>query len=331
MTEVPPSHIRGVSHDTQARHRDAVIDDLVARHRLTEDEAFAIRHAPRWAVTRAELVIYLAAIIIAAGLVRLVIALVDGMDEPALAAVTGAAGALTAAGTRALIPRAGALGRLAEALEVVAVGLLATSLGLVVHILVSDSPRPGVDPWEINRNAGPWSVIVPAVIATAWGLYRRHHTAIAGALITAPSALCATGALMALTDASSAMGAATFAGVACAMIAMSTHRQIADTLLRLTAAVVLVVSTPVWFAEHNVVLGTLPVLVVAAVVFAVAAQQQWIEALVAAATMVVIAVVGAAIRVIDDPVLEGVAVVATGLVMAVATWRVAHGSVHGEH
>jgi len=208
----------------------------------------------------------------------------------------------------------------------VAVGLLATSVGLFTHTLVTDDVRPGVDPWDVNRDAAPWSILLPAALATAWGLYRRRDTAIAGALTTAAASLSMMGAITALLDTSATVGAAMFTTLAFGLITTATGRRVADVILRLMAAVVLVSATSVWFGEHEVLAGTAPVIVVAACLFAVAGQRQWIELLVASSVMVLIAVVGATIRVVDEPVLEGVTVVLIGGAVAIATWWTARRS-----
>ena len=312
--------------DSTRLHRDAVIARLVADGRLTEADARAIADAPRWSTPIGELVGYLAALIVAAGLVRLIAALIDGVDEVALAATAGLVGLCLVPAVRLLARRSGALRRMAEATELVALGLLATSVGLFTHTLVTDDVRPGVDPWDVNRDAAPWSILLPAALATAWGLYRRRDTAIAGALTTAAASLSMMGAITALLDTSATVGAAMFTTLACGLITIATGRRVADVTLRLVAAVVLVSATSVWFGEHDVLAGTAPVLIVAACLFATAGQRQWIELLVASSVMVLIAVVGATMRVVDDPVLEGVTVVLIGGAVAMATWWTARRS-----
>jgi len=314
------------SADNTGIHRDAVIARLVADGRLDEADARAITDAPRWSTPIGELVGYLAALIIAAGLVRLIVALIDGVDEVVLAATSGLVGLFLVPVVRLLARRTGALQRIAEATELVAVGLLATSVGLFTHTLVTDDMRPGVDPWDVNRDAAPWSILLPAALATAWGLYRRRHTAIAGALTTAAASLSMLGAITALLDTSATVGAAMFTALACGLITIATGRRVADVTLRLVAAVVLVSATSVWFGEHDVLAGTAPVIVVAACLFAIAARRQWIELLVAASVMVLIAVVGATMRVVDEPVLEGVTVVLIGGAVGIATWWAAQRS-----
>ena len=312
--------------DSTRLHRDAVIARLVADGRLTEADARAIADAPRWSTPIGELVGYLAALIVAAGLVRLIAALIDGVDEVALAATAGLVGLCLVPAVRLLARRSGALRRMAEATELVALGLLATSVGLFTHTLVTDDVRPGVNPWDVNRDAAPWSILLPAALATAWGLYRRRDTAIAGALTTAAASLSMMGAITALLDTSATVGAAMFTTLACGLITIATGRRVADVTLRLVAAVVLVSATSVWFGEHDVLAGTAPVLIVAACLFATAGQRQWIELLVASSVMVLIAVVGATMRVVDDPVLEGVTVVLIGGAVAMATWWTARRS-----
>ncbi|NBU96258.1 MAG: hypothetical protein EBS20_10280 [Actinobacteria bacterium] len=312
--------------DSTRLHRDAVIARLVADGRLTEADARAIADAPRWSTPIGELVGYLAAFIVAAGLVRLIVALIDGVDEVVLAATAGLVGLCLVPAVRLLARRTGALQRMAEATELVAVGLLATSVGLFTHTLVTDDVRPGVDPWDVNRDAAPWSILPPAALATAWGLYRRRDTAIAGALTTAAASLSMMGAITALLDTSATVGAAMFTTLACGLITIATGRRVADVTLRLVAAVVLVSATSVWFGEHDVLAGTAPVLIVAACLFAIAGQRQWIELLAASSVMVLIAVVGATMRVVDDPVLEGITVVLIGGAVAMATWWTARRS-----
>ena len=155
----------------QRKSRDEVLDDFVAQGLITEQQATEISEAPQWSFTARELMTYLAALIIAVGVIRILgIAFQDaseGIIVTALYLVAIAAGFTS----WKLSSGSDIRDRVAEVLELAAIGC---SVGASA-VLLSNTELRGE--------------VIGLMLTSAtllWGLYRCRTTRFAGTV-----ALCA--------------------------------------------------------------------------------------------------------------------------------------------
>ena len=155
----------------QRKSRDEVLDDFVAQGLITEQQATEISEAPQWSFSARELMTYLAALIIAVGVIRILgIAFQDaseGIIVTALYLVAIAAGFTS----WKLSSGSDIRDRVAEVLELAAIGC---SVGASA-VLLSNTELRGE--------------VIGLMLTSAtllWGLYRCRTTRFAGTV-----ALCA--------------------------------------------------------------------------------------------------------------------------------------------
>jgi hypothetical protein len=155
----------------QRKSRDEVLDDFVAQGLITEQQATEISEAPQWSFSARELMTYLAALIIAVGVIRILgIAFQDaseGIIVTALYLVAIAAGFTS----WKLSSGSDIRDRVAEVLELAAIGC---SVGASAVLLSNTELR------------GEVIGLMLTGATLLWGLYRCRTTRFAGTV-----ALCA--------------------------------------------------------------------------------------------------------------------------------------------
>jgi hypothetical protein len=149
----------------QRKSRDEVLDDFVAQGVISEEQAFAISEAPQWSFSARELLTYLAALIIAVGVIRiLAIAFQDaseGIIVTALYIVAVGAGFAS----WKLSSGSELRDRVAEVLELAALGCTAGATA----VLLSHTELRGEFIGLMLTSAG-----------LLWGLYRCRASRFAG-------------------------------------------------------------------------------------------------------------------------------------------------------
>ncbi|MEY2939602.1 MAG: hypothetical protein RIS58_589, partial [Actinomycetota bacterium] len=109
------------------------IDVLERDGTLTHTQATMLRDAPHWSIEANELFAYLGGLIAAIGVTWLTIALIEDTSPVGIAIGMLIAGVVVGVGARLLHRPHSSRARLAEALTVVAVGLIAGSLGIFLN------------------------------------------------------------------------------------------------------------------------------------------------------------------------------------------------------
>lgn len=150
----------------QKKNRHEILSDLVAQGLLTKDSAHSIEHAPKWSFTVRELVSYLAAVIIAVGVLRILAIAFQDASRGAIMAALYVVSAGTGYGSWKLLSGSTIRRRFAEVLEL---GSLGSFLGATAIVFI-----------QVENLDGPWSGVIISALGATWGLYRCRQTVFAG-------------------------------------------------------------------------------------------------------------------------------------------------------
>jgi hypothetical protein len=85
---------------------------------------------------------------------------------------------------------------------------------------------------------------------------------------------------------------------------------------------IVLMAGPGWSAGREGWEGVLPVVAIGAIVFAIGATHMWLELIPTSSLVIVISVVNFIVRKVDNEVLQGVTIVATGLTVLVGATMV---------
>lgn len=285
-------------------HRQ-VIDELVERGRLSPTEAERIREAPPFVLAPREIVSYLAALIIGVGVVRLVVAVFEDASRLSIAAVLLVLGLALGFAALQWSDRSGALGRLAEVLEIGSLGSAAGSAALALS--------------ETDMR-GEWIAIIISTTALAWSLVRLGRSRFVSAVTLPVSMLVLAGTGSSLADIDDSLAAGPFAFVGLVLVGLGLTGLRQDVFYRAAGAVVLLWTLPAWSASRDGVEGITPALIVAAILFAIGVTQMWIELILPMAVANTILVCVPIFQHVDNEVAQGVLVVLVGLTVLGGTW-----------
>lgn len=301
----------------QATTHRQQLDELVSAGRLTAAEADQLSNAPRMELSIREVVIYLAAIIISVGVIRLIIALFEDASRTAIAGAVYVA-ALAMTGASILLGRGGDMRqRFGEVAELASVAGYAIASG----IMLSE--------WDVSGEA---SVMWPSLAVLLWGLYRCRSTRFAGTIMLPPAMLAATISFANLINVHGRDIEVYPMVGALLLIALSMANVHSAVLLRLAGGVILLSTVPSFVGTHaDEPIGVLG-LALAVAVFSVAANRMWVEVLLSGALQIVISVAIIVFSNVDNEVAQGLIVVAVGVVMLVVTSTLMRRGKHGgEH
>lgn len=284
----------------QRLSRNELLNNLVNRGTLSRHEADDIRDAPEWSVGIKELVSYLAAIIIAVGVIRIVAVALEDASRSAVAVILFVVSVALAALSRWLMGRSAIMERLGEVSEL---GSL-LSLGVAIGLLLS----------ETDLSAESFISVMGAVLL-AWGVWRAPHTRFAGAIECAAGVPILTVALGVLIIDSnpSAVGVLLLAG-GIGLMVMGWMDIGAAFIVRAAACMDIIVSSLILSSHYQGGFRLLPI-VVGAALFGVGSVQLAPEMLLAGAFCVIVGVVAAVTDWVSSEIAQGLVIVATGLIV----------------
>ena len=284
-----------------------VLEQLVRTGRLTDSEAELIEKAPRFSLPTREIVGYLGGLLVLVGAARLVIAVFEDASRLSIAATLYVVALLAGYAAALFQKRAGAWHRFGEVLELITLGAAATASGLILR------------EFELS---GEWSALIPAAIVVAWSLVRIRFAEFAAAISLPASSMVVAGTIGSLVRANDEMTALPFLLVGLIMVLIGTQEISSPTLLRAIGGMIVLMAGPGWSAGREGWEGVLPVVAIGAIVFAIGATHMWLELIPTSSLVIVISVVNFIVRKVDNEVLQGVTIVATGLTVLIGATMV---------
>lgn len=283
----------------QNKTQREMLDGLVDRGAITEDQAKDIMSAPRWSFSIRELVSYLAALIIAAGVVRLLAyALKDASVGTIAVALYVLAAALGAASWK-LSSGSEVRQRLAEVFELGALGAAAGATAIVL------------DQADMRSE---WIGVLLTGAITVWGIVRCRQARFAGTAALSAGTVGLAISLSALIDVENQFlnGGLLLAAGAVLVAAGLTHigsQQLARAVgsLFIIIGSITIGSAEDWSRPASIITG--------AVLFGAGTVLLAPEMLVAGAFCVVVGVVMTVVEWVENDLAQGLVIIATGLVV----------------
>lgn len=284
----------------QRLSRDELLKNLVNRGTLSKDEADDIREAPDWSVGIKELVSYLAAIIIAVGVIRIVAVALEDASKTSVAMILYITAAVLAVACWRLLDRSAVMDRLAEVCELGALLALGVATGLVMS----------------ETDLSPESFIsVMGAALLAWGLWRAPQTRFAGAIECAAGVpiLSAALGIFIIDDNPSVVGMLLLAG-GIGLVVLGWMDVGASFIVRVAGSIDIVVASLMLSSHYEGPFRLLPIIVGAAL-FGVGSVQLAPEMLLAGAFCVIVGIIATVIDWVSSEIAQGLVIVATGLIV----------------
>jgi hypothetical protein len=285
----------------QRKSRDEVLDDFVAQGVITEQQATEISEAPQWSFSARELLTYLAAIIVAVGVIRiLAIAFQDaseGIIVTALYLVAIAAGFAS----WKLSSGSDIRDRVAEVLELAALGCAAGASA----VLLSNTELRGEVIGLMLTSAG-----------LLWGLYRCRTTRFAGTVALCVGANGVALSLGALIDPDRAWPAGVlmvFSGLF--LVFAGTQKIGAQYFARAVGSLFVVIGSITLSSDFSN--GRVIPIATGIVLFAAGTKFLAPEMLIAGAFCIVIGIVMSVNQWVDNEMAQGLVIIGAGVVMLI--------------
>lgn len=281
------------------RTQRELLDELVRQGALSTDQADDISDAPRWSFSIRELVTYLASLIIAAGVIRLLALAFEDASVGVIATALYVVAALAAVASWKLSSGSEIRQRFAEVLELGALGAAAGATGIVL------------DQADMK---GEWIAVILTGAGAAWGALRCMRSRFAGTISFSVGTVGFSIALGALIDSDSQIlgGALILVGgaivIAVSMLDIGSQ-QLASAIGSLFVIIgsMNVASAEEWLRPAPIVTG--------AILFALGAMLLAPEMLVAGAFCIVAGIVMTTVEWINNEMAQGLVIIATGLVV----------------
>lgn len=282
----------------QRRHQKQILGDLVEAGRLTREEADDIAHAPEWSLQIRELVSYLAAIIIGAGVLRILAVLVEDASVTAIAAVLYIVGAVLAAASWKLSSGSAVRQRLAEVLELAAVLAVVVASGLLLS--ETDLDEQGF-------------VAALSGVVLVWGAWRAPRSRFVGSLLATGAMPTFVTSLIGVIreDSPNTGGIAMLVGGA-GLLALGSLRGVGISFVPRAFGSLYVVIGAMMIGGVNQGAWFLVTLAIGVVMFGLGSLWLAPEMLLAGTILVVAPVVALSLYWIGNEVLQGVVIIAVG-------------------
>jgi len=283
----------------QERTQRNLLDDMVARGVISAEQADDIANAPRWSFSIRELVTYLASLIIAAGVIRLLVLAFRDASVGVIATALYVVAVLAGVASWKLSSGSEIRQRFAEVLELGALGAAAGATGIVL------------DQAEMRSE---WIAVILTGASAVWGSVRCLRSRFAGTVAFSVGTVGLSIALGSLINSDSQIlgGVLILVGGAI-VIAVGMMDVGARQLARAIGALFVIIgSMNVASAEDW--LRPLPI-ITGAVLFALGALLLAPEMLVAGAFCVVAGIIMTTVEWIDNEMAQGLVIIATGLVV----------------
>ena len=280
------------------------IDVLERDGTLTHTQATTLRDAPHWSIEANELFAYLGGLIAAIGVTWLTIALVEDTSPVGIAIGMLIAGVVVGVGARLLHRPHSWRARLAEALTVVAVGLIAGSLGIFLN-------EAGL----ASEHAATIVTSLCVLLGVAFAKKTQFAATIVFVIATQILVVSLIGTLN-LED--SRVAALLFAASGAALIAAGISGIGFPLSARVVGTASYVLGTFTVGVMRDGLGASLGALVLALVLFAVSTRLLQLEVIVGGAIIVTLTTSLVVTRIIDNQAVQGLAIVLIGIGMVVA-------------
>ena len=285
----------------QRKSQNEVLDDLVAQGTITELQASEIAGAPQWSFSVRELVTYLAALIIAVGVIRILAIAFEDASENVIVISLYVVSALTGIASWKLSDSQGIRRRFGEVLEL---GSLGSALGATGVLLSHTELR------------GETIALILMTISAAWGVFRCRDAQFAGT-----AAMCvgvngiaiSLGALIDSDRAWAAGGLMLLSGSF--LIYMGTTKIGVPYFARAVGALFVVIGSIT--LGTDVANGRVIPIVAGIALFAIGATLLMPELLIAGAFCIVTGIVMTVNRWIHNDMAQGLVIIATGILMLI--------------
>jgi hypothetical protein len=285
----------------QRKSQNEVLDDLVAQGTITELQASEIADAPQWSFSVRELVTYLAALIIAVGVIRILAIAFEDASENVIVISLYVVSALTGIASWKLSDSKGIRRRFGEVLEL---GSLGSALGATGVLLSHTELR------------GETIALILMTISAAWGIFRCRDAQFAGT-----AAMCvgvngiaiSLGALIDSDRAWAAGGLMLLSGSF--LIYMGTTKIGVPYFARAVGALFVVIGSIT--LGTDVANGRVIPIVAGIALFAIGATLLMPELLIAGAFCIVTGIVMTVNRWIHNDMAQGLVIIATGVLMLI--------------
>lgn len=285
----------------QRKSQNEVLDDLVAQGTITELQASEIADAPQWSFSVRELVTYLAALIIAVGVIRILAIAFEDASENVIVISLYVVSALTGIASWRLSASQGIRRRFGEVLEL---GSLGSALGATGVLLSHTELR------------GETIALILMTISAAWGIFRCRDAQFAGT-----AAMCvgvngiaiSLGALIDSDRAWAAGGLMLLSGSF--LIYMGTTKIGVPYFARAVGALFVVIGSIT--LGTDVANGRVIPIVAGIALFAIGATLLMPELLIAGAFCIVTGIVMTVNRWIHNDMAQGLVIIATGVLMLI--------------
>lgn len=283
----------------QSKTQRQLLDELVARGAITAEHADDISSAPRWTFSVRELVTYLASLIIAAGVFRLLALALEDASAATIATSLYVLAVACAAVSWKLSSGSDVRRRFAEVLELGALGAAAGATGIVL------------DQADMKSE---WIGVLLTGATAAWGILRCRAALFAGTVSMSVGLVGLSIALGALIDLESELlGGGLMLAAAVILVWAGLQSIGAQQVARAVGALFVIIgsmtigSAEDWSRPASIITG--------AVLFAAGTMVLAPEMLVAGAFCVVAGVVMTVVEWVDNETAQGLVIIATGLVV----------------
>jgi len=276
------------------------LNDLVEAGVLSSAQSEDIAHAPRWPYTPRELLSYLAALIITVGVIRTVAAALVDVSETAIAALLYLLAVATAIVSALLRGKSDIRSRVSEVFEIVTVLSVAIATGILCHVA------------ELEMK---WSVAVIALVVIGWGLFRASQSEIVGAITMSAAMPVFIVAFAAGLDEDNSQLMGLFMIVGGGLLIFQGTRVMGFSFApRAAGSLYVLIGAMVLGSDFGGAGRAIPLLIGMAL-FAVGIQRLAPELLLAGAFCVLAGLLSIVFETIEDDVVQGLAIVASGLVV----------------
>jgi hypothetical protein len=278
------------------------LNDLVKAGVLSSEQSEDIAHAPRWSYTPRELLSYLAALIITVGVIRTVAAALVDVSETAIATLLYLLAFVTGAVSVRLRGKSDIQSRVSEILEIATTLSAAIATGIVCNVA------------DLEMK---WSVAVIALVAIGWGLFRSNKSEIVGAILISAGVPTFIVSFAAGLDENNGRLLGLLMVVGGSLLIFQGTRVMGFAFAPRAAGSLYVLIGAMTLGSDFGGVGRAIPLVIGAVLFAVGTQRLAPEMLLAGAFCVLAGLLSIVFETIDNDIAQGLAIVASGLVVLV--------------
>jgi len=276
------------------------LNDLVKAGVLSSEQSEDIAHAPRWSYTPRELLSYLAALIITVGVIRTVAAALVDVSETAIATLLYLLAFVTGAVSVRLRGKSDIQSRVSEILEIATTLSAAIATGIVCNVA------------DLEMK---WSVAVIALVAIGWGLFRSNKSEIVGAILISAGVPTFVVSFAAGLDENNGRLLGLLMVVGGSLLIFQGTRVMGFSFApRAAGSLYVLIGAMVLGSDFGGAGRAIPLLIGMAL-FAVGIQRLAPELLLAGAFCVLAGLLSIVFETIEDDVVQGLAIVASGLVV----------------